>query len=195
MSTARPRIALVRHGATEWALNGRHTGHTDIPLTAEGEEQARDAGHRIARLGLRDPLVLTSPRSRATRTAELAGLDNATAWDALAEWDYGQYEGLTTPQIRETVPGWTVWSHPCPGGESAESVAARADMVLSTALSQLDERDVILVGHAHFSRALLARWAELPVAEGRRFAMDPAAISVLGFDHGVQQINSHNATS
>ncbi|AQA22395.1 histidine phosphatase super family protein [Rhodococcus sp. MTM3W5.2] len=194
MSTARPRIALVRHGATEWALNGRHTGSTDIPLTAAGEEQARDAGRRIAQLGLRDPLVLTSPRSRATRTAELAGLGTATAWDALAEWDYGRYEGLTTPEIRESVPGWTVWSHPCPGGESAESVAARADMVLSTALSQLEERDVILVGHAHFSRALLARWAELPVTEGRRFAMDPAAISVLGFDHGVQQINSHNVT-
>jgi broad specificity phosphatase PhoE len=194
MSTARPRIALVRHGATEWALNGRHTGSTDIPLTAAGEEQARQAGHRIARLELRDPLVLTSPRSRATRTAELAGLDKATAWDALAEWDYGRYEGLTTPEIRESVPGWTVWSHPCPGGESAESVAARADMVLSTALSQLEERDVILVGHAHFSRALLARWAELPVTEGRRFAMDPAAISVLGFDHGVQQINTHNVT-
>jgi broad specificity phosphatase PhoE len=194
MSTARPRIALVRHGATEWALNGRHTGSTDIPLTAAGEEQARQAGYRIARLELRDPLVLTSPRSRATRTAELAGLDKATAWDALAEWDYGRYEGLTTPEIRESVPGWTVWSHPCPGGESAESVAARADMVLSTALSQLEERDVILVGHAHFSRALLARWAELPVTEGRRFAMDPAAISVLGFDHGVQQINTHNVT-
>ncbi|TJZ81450.1 acid phosphatase [Rhodococcus oryzae] len=194
MSTARPRIALVRHGATEWALNGRHTGSTDIPLTAAGEQQARQAGHRIALLGLRDPLVLTSPRSRATRTAELAGLEKATAWDALAEWDYGRYEGLTTPEIRESVPGWTVWSHPCPGGESAESVAARADMVLSTALSQLEERDVILVGHAHFSRALLARWAELPVTEGRRFAMDPAAISVLGFDHGVQQINTHNVT-
>ncbi|MFD4182990.1 acid phosphatase [Rhodococcus sp. NPDC058514] len=195
MSTMRPRIALVRHGETEWALNGRHTGHTDIPLTATGEEQARDAGKRIARLGLRTPLVLTSPRSRAARTAALAGLGSATEWDALAEWDYGQYEGLTTPQIRESVPGWTVWSHPCPGGESAESVAARADMVLGTALSQLAERDVILVGHAHFSRALLARWAELPVAEGRRFAMDPASISVLGFDRGVQQIISHNATN
>ncbi|TQF66087.1 acid phosphatase [Rhodococcus spelaei] len=191
MTTADARIVLLRHGETEWARTGRHTSHTDVPLTANGEQQARAAGAQVASLALRDPVVLTSPRLRGTRTAELAGL-TAVRWDALAEWDYGDYEGLTTPEIRERVPGWTVFTHPCPGGESAESVQARADMVLAIAESRLDERDVVLVGHGHFSRALLARWAGLPVHEGRRFAVSPGSVSVLGFEHGTHQIVTLN---
>ncbi|MFE3293287.1 acid phosphatase [Rhodococcus sp. NPDC059234] len=194
MTTAEARIVLLRHGETEWARTGRHTSHTDVPLTANGEQQARAAGARIAALGLRDPMALTSPLVRGARTAELAGL-NAMPWDALVEWDYGDYEGLTTPEIRESVPGWTVFTHPCPGGEKAESVQARADMVLAIAASCLDERDVALVGHGHFSRALLARWAGLPVLEGRRFAASPGSLSVLGFEHGTHQIVSLNIES
>ncbi|MFF0816499.1 acid phosphatase [Rhodococcus sp. NPDC003318] len=184
-------MVLLRHGQTEWAAAGRHTGRTDVALTAEGEKQARETGRRIDALGLRDTEVLCSPRERAVRTAEVAGLNTRT-WDALVEWDYGDYEGLTTAEIRETVPGWTVWTHPCPGGEGFDAVDSRAELVLAVAESRLPEGDVVLVGHGHFSRALIARWAGLPLVEGRRFALSPGAITVLGFDHGVRQIVSHN---
>lgn len=185
------RIVLLRHGVTEWAAAGRHTGRTDVALTPAGEQQAHDAGLRIAALDLHDAEVLASPRTRAVRTAEGAGL-TARTWDALVEWDYGDYEGRTSAEIRQQVPGWTVWTHPCPGGESSEAVDSRADLVLSVAESRLSEGDVVLVGHGHFSRALIARWAGLPLIEGRRFAMSPGAITVLGFEHGVRQIVSHN---
>lgn len=186
------RVVLLRHGETEWATTGRHTGNTDVPLTEVGEQQAVSSGELIDELALRRPLVISSPRRRARRTAELAGLHVDREWDALAEWDYGDYEGLTTPQIRETVPHWTVWTHPCPGGETAEDVSARADLVLSVVLPALSERDVVLVGHGHFSRALLTRWLELPIDEGKRFAMSPAAYSVLGFEHAFRQVEVHN---
>jgi broad specificity phosphatase PhoE len=189
------RLVLLRHGQTEWARSGRHTGLTDVPLTARGEHQARAASSAVAQLNLRDPLVLTSPRSRAVRTAELAGLHSTRTWDAIGEWDYGDYEGLTTPQIRETVPHWTVWTHPCPGGETIDAVSARADMVLSVVEPTLADRDVVLVGHGHFSRVLLARWAELAATEGKRFALDPAGHSVLGYEHSYRQILSHNVAS
>lgn len=185
------RIVLLRHGVTEWSAAGRHTGRTDVPLAGAGAEQAAIAGDRIAALGLRDPEILCSPRLRSLRTAELAALAVRT-WDALVEWDYGDYEGRTTPEIRQQVPHWSVWTHPCPGGEEADAVESRADMVLSVAESHLPRRDVVLVGHGHFSRALIARWAGLPLVEGRRFAMAPGAISVLGYERGVRQIVSHN---
>ncbi|WP_082042870.1 MULTISPECIES: acid phosphatase [unclassified Rhodococcus (in: high G+C Gram-positive bacteria)] len=186
------RLVLLRHGQTEWAASGRHTGSTDIPLTALGEDQARSAGSRIAALGLHRPLVVSSPRSRAQRTAELAGLSVDREWDALVEWDYGDYEGLTTPQIRETTPHWTVWTHPCPGGETIDAVSARADLVLSVVVPTLADRDVVLVGHGHFSRAVIARWIEQPVTEGKRFAMAPAGFSVLGYEHEFRQVHTHN---
>ena len=124
----------------------------------------------------------------------VAGLVAQQTWDDLAEWDYGNYEGLTTPEIRQTVPHWTVWTHPCAGGETAESVQARADTVLSVVNAQLERRDVVLVGHGHFSRVLLARWAELPIVEGRRFALGAAGFAVLGYEHGARQIQSLNCT-
>jgi probable phosphoglycerate mutase len=189
------RIVLLRHGETEWARWGKHTGRTDVHLTELGEAQARRVGPAMDALELRDPLVIVSPRQRAQETAELAGLKIQRTWDALAEWDYGIYEGMTTPEIRQQVPDWTVWTHPCPRGEQAEQVHTRCDLVLSVAHSQLVDRDVILVGHGHVSRALIARWAELPISEGRRFAMSPGAYSVLGFEHGAQQVVSHNVTS
>jgi broad specificity phosphatase PhoE len=185
-------VVLIRHGETEWSRSGQHTSRTDLPLTPAGERHAKALPALIASLGLRDPLVIASPRQRATRTAELAGLRVNHTWDALTEWDYGEYEGLTTEQIRKKVPGWTVWTHPCPGGESAQAVGARANRAIAVAEDQLAKRDVIFVGHGHFSRALLARWAELPVVEGRRFIMSAGAMSVLSFERDVRVIVSHN---
>ncbi|AUS35284.1 acid phosphatase [Rhodococcus qingshengii] len=186
------RVVLMRHGETEWARTGKHTGRTEVPLTPLGEMQATATGNRLRTLDLRNPMILTSPRLRAQLTGDLAGLPEERTWDALSEWDYGDYEGLTTPEIRATVPDWTVWTHPCPGGEQADQIHARTDMVLSMVRSQLPERDVILIGHGHFSRALIARWLELPVTEGKRFALSPGAYSVLGYEHGATHLVHHN---
>ncbi|GAA5087517.1 acid phosphatase [Nocardia iowensis] len=188
------RLVLLRHGETTWSTQHRHTGRTDLPLTERGEEQARAAGPLLTALKLRDPLVLTSPRQRAVRTAALAGLADTTVDDDLAEWDYGDYEGLTTPEIRETAPGWTIWTGTVPGGESADAVLARADRVLASVEPQLPERDIVLVGHGHFSRALITRWAEFDIREGRRFAMSTGAVTVLGYEHDVRTILAHNLT-
>ncbi|MBH0775730.1 acid phosphatase [Nocardia bovistercoris] len=189
------RVVLLRHGETAWSKLRRHTGRTDVPLTESGEEQAVAAGPLLAELGLRDPLVRTSPRRRAVHTAELAGLKGAVVDEDLAEWDYGDYEGATTPQIREQAPDWTIFTGAVPGGESAEQVGARADRVLASVAAVLPERDAVLVGHGHFSRVLIARWAELAVREGRRFAMSTAAASVLGYEHGGRTILAHNLTA
>ncbi|MEU7140029.1 acid phosphatase [Nocardia sp. NPDC046473] len=186
------RLVLLRHGETTWSTQRKHTGRTDLPLTELGEVQARAAGPLLTTLKLRDPLVLTSPRRRAVDTAELAGLTVTTVDDDLAEWDYGDYEGLTTAEIRETAPGWTIWTGDVPGGESAEAVQARADRVLAAVEPRLPERDIVLVGHGHFSRALIARWAEFDVREGRRFAMSTGALTVLSYEHNVRTILSHN---
>lgn len=167
---------LVRHGETEWSASGRHTSTTDLDLTAAGQAQARSLAGTLAGVGF--DLVLTSPRRRARRTAELAGFAAAEVVKDLAEWDYGDYEGLTTAQIRETVPGWTVWSAPCPGGEDAAQVAARMDRVVAR-VRALRGR-VLVFGHAHASRALAARWLDEPVGAGRLFRLDTATVSVLG---------------
>ncbi|MBC7304714.1 MAG: acid phosphatase [Nocardia sp.] len=194
MSAPDARLVLLRHGETTWSSQRRHTSHTDLPLTQLGEAQARSAGLVLKSLELRDPLVFTSPRLRARTTAELAGLPHTEIDDDLVEWDYGDYEGITTAQIRESVPGWTVWTAPVPGGETAEQVGTRADRVLGRVEPVLPERDVVLVGHGHFSRVLIARWAEFGVGEGRRFAMSTGAVSVLGFDHDAHTIWAHNLT-
>ncbi len=186
------RLVLLRHGETEWSRDHRHTGRTDIALTPLGEEQARAARGEIAGLGLVDPLVLVSPKQRAVRTAELAGLRDVRLDEDLVEWDYGDYEGLTTPEIRESAPGWTVFTDPVPGGESAAQVGARADRVLAKVEPELQVRDVVLVGHGHFSRVVIARWAEFDAREGRRFFLSTAGISVLGHEHGTRTILAHN---
>jgi probable phosphoglycerate mutase len=187
-------LYLLRHGETEWSLSGQHTGRTDIPLTANGERRAADAGSMLAGLRADQPLalVLSSPRSRALRTAELAGLTVSETTEEVAEWDYGEYEGLSTPRIRETVPGWTVWTHPCPGGETAVEVGARAAKVVSRVRSALADGDVVLVGHGHFSRVLVATWLGQPPTAGVHFALDAAAISELGDERGVPQIRRLN---
>ncbi|TDP93758.1 histidine phosphatase family protein [Labedaea rhizosphaerae] len=187
-------IYLLRHGQTEWSRDGRHTGRSDIPLTPEGEELARAAGRTLAGLrgGAAPALVLSSPRQRAVRTAELAGLTVDEQTEDLAEWDYGDYEGRTTPQIRESVPGWTVWTHPTPNGETAEQVGARARAVLDRVRPALADGDVVLIGHGHFSRVLVAAWLELPATKGVSFGMDAAAVSVLGDERGAPQIQHLN---
>ncbi|SFS40044.1 histidine phosphatase family protein [Saccharopolyspora flava] len=185
------RVYILRHGTTEWSLTGQHTSRTDIPLTAEGELRARQAGQTLTALRPPGPvLVLCSPRKRAQRTADLAGLADVVTEPLLVEWDYGDYEGLTTDQIRETVPDWTVWSHPCPGGETASNVATRADDLLARVREA--GTDVVLVGHGHFSRCLIARWLNLPISAGVHFALDAAAVTVLGDDRGVPQVQRSN---
>jgi broad specificity phosphatase PhoE len=189
------QLYLLRHGQTEWSLSGRHTGRTDIPLTPTGEVQARAAGATLRSLREGPALVLSSPRLRATHTAELAEMDVSETTEDLAEWDYGQYEGITTEEIRETVPGWTVWTHPVPGGETSEEVAARADKVLGRVRTALAETDVILIGHGHFSRVLVSRWLGQPPRFGVHYAVDPASITVLGDERGEAQIHQLNIPS
>jgi probable phosphoglycerate mutase len=176
----RPDVYVVRHGATEWSVDGRHTGRTDLPLLPEGEDQARATGRLLA--GHRFALVLTSPLRRARRTCELAGLgDDAVVDEDLREWDYGEYEGVTTAEIREQHPGWTVWSGPCPGGETIEQVAARADRVIERARTA--DGDVALFAHGHILRVLTARWCQLHPVEGRRFVLETGTLSQLGWEH------------
>jgi probable phosphoglycerate mutase len=187
-------LYLLRHGETEWSRTGRHTSTTDLPLTSTGERRAGDAGRLLGTMrgGAEPALVASSPRTRALRTAELAGLSVGLVTEDLAEWDYGDYEGLSTPRIRETVPGWTVWTHPSPGGETAAQVGARAARVLERVRAALPDGDVILVGHGHFSRVLVAMWLGLEPAGGVHFGLDAAAITVLGDERGTPQLKRLN---
>ena len=173
-----PELWLIRHGPTEWSEAGRHTSTTDLPLLPAGEEAARALAGRLE--GVDFARTLTSPRLRARRTAELAGHPEAEVDDDLVEWGYGDYEGITTPEIRESVPGWTVWTHPSPGGESAAAVGARLDRVVARALAV--EGRTLVFAHGHSLRVLAARWLGLPVADGRLLRLDTATISVLGHE-------------
>ena len=188
------RLFLLRHGETEWSKSGQHTGRTELDLTETGREQAKLVADALSVLTLDNPLVVSSPRRRAVVTAELAGLKVDEVSPLLSEWDYGDYEGLTTKQIREKVPDWLVWTHGCPGGESPQQVSDRADRAIAYALDQMESRDVLFVGHGHFSRAMVTRWVELNVSEGIRFAMVAASIAVCGFEHGVRQISALGLT-
>jgi len=179
-TTAKHRLFVIRHGATEWSRSGQHTGHTDIPLLPDGEAQARATGQLLADHEF--ALVLTSPLQRARRTCELVGLaEQAQVEPNLIEWDYGDYEGITSAEIHQSVPGWTVWTGAVPGGESINDVAARADAVIERALAT--DGDTIVFAHGHILRLLTARWCELEPAEGRRFVLDPATLCVLGWEH------------
>jgi broad specificity phosphatase PhoE len=179
---------LLRHAETEWSRDGRHTGRTDVPLTDEGRERARALRTRIA--GHSFALVLSSPLSRARETAELAGLTPQLR-DDLVEFDYGEYEGITTAQIREQRPDWYLWRDGAPGGETAEDVGRRVDRVIDEVLQA--GGDVAIVAHGHVLRALGARWAEQPPAFGGRLALDTGSISVLGFEREVRVIRRWNA--
>ncbi|WP_244929493.1 histidine phosphatase family protein [Nocardioides sp. W7] len=171
---------LVRHGQTEWSRDGRHTSITDLPLLPEGEQVARELPAKLA--GVDFGLVLTSPRQRARRTAELAGYADAEVDDDLVEWAYGDYEGITSAEIRERVPGWSIWTDPVPGGESAAQVGERLDRVVARARAV--DGATLVFAHGHSLRALAARWLELPVSEGRLLRLDTATVSVLGEERG-----------
>lgn len=179
---------IVRHGETEWSAAGKHTGTTDIDLTERGEEVALSLAPRLA--GTEFAQVLTSPRRRAVHTAELAGFGHAEVDADLVEWDYGDYEGITTPEIQQTVPGWSVWTHPTPGGETADDVGARLDRVVERARAV--ERRTLVFAHGHSLRVLAARWLGLDVADGRIFDLDTATISVLGDDRGTPVVRRWN---
>ncbi|MEU4223881.1 histidine phosphatase family protein [Nonomuraea sp. NPDC026600] len=188
-------MVLLRHGATEWSTAGKHTGRTDVPLTPDGEDQARALAPLVKEVPF--DLVLVSPAQRARRTAELAGLEAYEVDADLWEWDYGGYEGITTPEIRKTHPGWYLWrdgvipgdaEHP---GESAADVGARADRVITRAKAA--EGRVALVAHGHFLRVLTARWLGLPPADGRLLKLDTGTYSRLGFEHAEPVVTTWNA--
>lgn len=181
IATAPPRRdRLVDAGPAHRRYRGRADRY--------GRTQAELAGQLLGELELDDPIVICSPRRRTLDTAKLAGLTVNEVTGLLAEWDYGSYEGLTTPQIRESEPDWLVWTHGCPAGESVAQVNDRADSAVALALEHMSSRDVLFVSHGHFSRAVITRWVQLPLAEGSRFAMPTASIGICGFEHGVRQL-------
>jgi broad specificity phosphatase PhoE len=184
-------IVLIRHGQTEWSANGRHTSYTDLDLTEAGVQQAREAGRRLG--GRTFAAVISSPRRRALRTAELAGLKVTETTEDLAEWNYGEYEGITTPDIRKQRPDWSLWTDGAPGGESPEQIGARVDKVLAHARSLLDAGDVALIAHGHCLRVCGARWIGLPARDGGLLKLDTATLCTLGFEHANQVIDTWNA--
>jgi broad specificity phosphatase PhoE len=181
-------VVVVRHGETEWSRELKHTGRTDVPLTEVGERQARAVGEALR--GRTFALVLSSPLRRAADTARLAGIE-AELRDDLAEWDYGDYEGRRTVEIREEVPDWTIWRYGAPGGESVEQAGARADRVVDEL--RRCKGDVLVFGHGHFLRVLTARWLDLPPGDGRLFALDPATLGALGYEREEPVIRVWNA--
>jgi broad specificity phosphatase PhoE len=190
MSDQGPDVVLVRHGETAWSVSGQHTGRTDLDLTATGEAQAKAASALLGDSHF--DLVMTSPMRRARRTAELAGLTPYELDDDLREWDYGDFEGLTSDQIHEEVPGWTIWRGPWPGGETAEDTAARADRVVRRILHLGPGARVAVVAHGHILRVLAARWLGQDVSAGRLLALDTATVSELGWEHDVRVVRRWN---
>jgi broad specificity phosphatase PhoE len=185
------RCFLIRHGETEWSLSRRHTGRTDLPLLPIGRKQAEALRTPLARYSFR--LVLHSPLARAVETCSLAGLGpGALADPDLAEWDYGAYEGLTTPDILEKDPEWDLWRDGGAGGETVSQVETRVDRVIARVRSA--PGDVACVAHSHVLRALGARWVGLPVAGGKYFTLDPASLSILGWERDRPVVNVWNRT-
>ena len=187
-----PEVVLVRHGETEWSTAGKHTGRTNVPLTSRGRRQAEAIGTRLH--GRRFSRVLASPLDRAVETARLSGYgDRADISPDLLEWDYGDYEGRTTAEVRREVPGWSLWREGVPGGETGDDVGRRADRIIATI--RLEGGDTLLFAHGHVLRVLAARWLGLPAAEGRLFKLDTATVSVLGWEREVAVITHWNDDS
>jgi probable phosphoglycerate mutase len=179
-----PIIYLARHGETEWSLSGQHTGLTDLPLTAHGERNARELGERLG--GLTFAKIFTSPLQRAARTCDLAGFGNLAEVDHdLVEWNYGEYEGLKSAEIHARRPGWQIFQDGCPGGESPDQTAARADRVLHRARAVTG--NVLIFSSGHFLRMVAARWLGLEPAAGRFFALSTASLSELGYENNLAQ--------
>jgi broad specificity phosphatase PhoE len=184
MQPALPAVYLARHGETAWSVSGQHTGRTDIPLTVRGERNAESLGQRL--IGTTFAKVLTSPLSRARRTCELAGFSaRAEADPDLQEWDYGQYEGRRTIDIRKERPDWYLFSDGCPDGESVEAIGARADRVV--ARLQSVNGNVLVFSHGHILRVIAARWLGLPAGDARLLLLSTAALSVLGYEHALNE--------
>jgi probable phosphoglycerate mutase len=186
--TALPDVWLIRHGATEWSTNGRHTGRTDVPLSEEGQREAAALYPRLDRQ--RFALVLCSPLPRARKTARLAGFVHADIDDDLVEWDYGDYEGLTIDQIQERDPGWTIFTGAVPNGETAEQVGVRAQRVLDRCAAA--EGRVLLFAHGHVLRVLTGVALSFGPRAGAHFVLDPATISVIGTEHGARTLRRWN---
>ncbi len=177
-SDARTQLFVIRHGETEWSLSGRHTSHTDLALTPHGEDQARLSGAYLRTFHV--DRVLTSPRQRAQRTAELAELGVPVTVDPdLAEWDYGDYEGRTSKDIEVERPGWLLFRDGCPGGETAQQMSDRADRLIAGLRETAG--NVAVFSHGHFGCVLGARWIGLPILEAQHLALSPASLSVLGY--------------
>jgi probable phosphoglycerate mutase len=185
----RPRLWLVRHGETEWAKNGRHTGRTDIPLTDLGRAQAVAVGRKIGKQAFAE--VLSSPLARALDTSRIAGFGGRVELvDDLREWDYGADEGRTTEEIRRERPGWSIWGDGPKDGERIDDVSARADRVIERVLGA--SGDVLCFAHGHVLRILAARWLDLDPVEGRRFALSTATLSVLGWEREIADVQRWN---
>jgi broad specificity phosphatase PhoE len=180
---------IVRHGETEWSKSGQHTSRTDLPLTPEGERAA--VALRPVLEGVHFDLVLSSPRQRARRTAELIGMDDVVIWDDLVEWDYGDYEGRTRAAIQEERPEWSVWVEGCPGGESPEQVSQRVDEVIERCREV--EGVVLMFAHGHILRSLAARWLDHPIALGANLELATTRISILSHDRGAPTLELWNA--
>jgi len=184
---SRHELLLARHGETEWSASGRHTSRTDLPLTADGRRLAQRLAPRLSER--RFALVLTSPLRRAVETCKLAGLEEqAQVQEDLREWDYGDYEGLTTAEIHRQRPGWGLWRDGCPNGETSADVGARADRVLGEVRAA--DGDAVAFGHGHMLRVLAARWLGLPPEDGALFALGTGTLSTLGYEHGTAVIRS-----
>lgn len=186
-----PQLLVIRHGQTEWSRAGKHTGRTDIPLTDRGRDEARDAARTLAGWNLER--AYTSPLRRARETAELVspacGVD---VDDRLVEWDYGVFEGETTPETRTRIPGWSVWTHEIVDGETVEQVGARGDAFLARFDAEVADGNGVVFAHGHLLSILIARWCGLPAVEGRRFALATATVSLLGWHRDDRVIRALN---
>ncbi|MDQ6776771.1 MAG: histidine phosphatase family protein [Actinomycetota bacterium] len=184
----RPRITVVRHGETEWSASLKHTSGTDVPLTLAGRRRAQELASVLAR---EYSIVLCSPLRRARETCELAGFTDPVIGPNLREWNYGEYEGLTTDEIRARRPDWNLWRDGCPGGETPDQVAARADQVLARLRSV--GGDALVFAHGHILRVLTARWVEMPPSAGARFVLAAGSLGVLGHERETEVIERWNA--
>ncbi|KAJ6621598.1 histidine phosphatase superfamily [Mycena sp. CBHHK59/15] len=205
-----PRLFVIRHGETEWSINGRHTGRSDIPLTARGEEQITEKAQILVGEGkVLDPknicTVIVSPRQRAHRTFHLLFSHVPTPdhliTEEVREWDYGDYEGLLSSEIKAKNPTWSIWDDGCPGGESVEEMQSRVDAIIAKVREYhrqykeegLNTRDVVIVAHGHFSRVLISRWINFPLCLGTHFNVEPGGIAYLGYNHNSLQEPALNA--
>ena len=186
------RLVLVRHGQTEWSRDGRHTGRTDVPLTPEGQKQARFLGQRLQRLGIQPLRVLSSPRQRALDTARFAGFEMPEVTHLLVELDYGEYEGRTSVEIRAERPDWDLFGDGSPGGENLEDAAGRAGRLLEDVAPEDGEGDVVLFAHGHILRILAVTYLGQAPEEARHLALDTASISTLGHEHWWRAIRVWN---